>query len=854
MNISSLLSRRAFQALCLTVCAAGFALSAQAAPQAAQVMGRVASTQTIPLALTLPLRDPAGLNALLHTLYDPKSPQRGQFLTPAQFAQRFSPTQADYDAVAAFARSKGLTVTTTHSNRLVLDVAGPASAVEAAFSVHLLNYKAANGKWFHAPDGAPAMPASLSGKLAGVVGLDDSARWHTHVIHKVGPLVPPAARVGMPNSAGSDPNDGGVTPSDIAAAYNLQNLSVNGAGQSLAVFELDGYSPQDIAAYEQGYNLPAVPLHNVLVDKVDGSAGEGAIEVTLDIELQIALAPGAKQIRVYEGPNSDAGVLDTYSQIAEDDAAQEISTSWGQPELSNIQSTRDGENRIFQQMAAQGQSIFAAAGDSGAYDDGSTLSVDDPASQPYMVGVGGTTLSTDPNTGAYQSESAWSDGSASPGGSGGGGGISQIWPAPAYQTGLPSASNGRNVPDVSLDADPNTGYSIFFQGGWTVVGGTSCAAPLWAAFTALVNQQRAASGRGPLGFANPPLYQIAEGSHYNSDFHDINDGSDNLYYQATQGYDNATGWGTFIGSNLLTDLANLTITAPLAPPVEARILWTHSPDGLVSLWTVTNGGGFTSRDFGPYAGWSAVALSSAPGGLSHLLWTNANGTASLWTIAPTGAATQATFGPYSGWTAKAVATGTDGMAHLLWGHAPDGQISLWDQTAATGAFTSRQYGPYSGWSPAPAALSVGPDNAEYLLWNHAGGLTFDTSGGAGPIALWTITAPGVYTYQIYGPYPGWSGTSVSTGPDNVSHILWDNASTASLWNVTGGTAGNTLYGPFSGWSANAVATGSDGVSHILWNNANGTVSLWDVDALGNYSSTSYGPYSGWRAVALSAGP
>ena len=717
-------------------------------------------------------------------------------------------------------------------------------------SAELQNGERASGS--HAPDAAPALPAALAGKLAGVVGLDDSRPAGTRTsLPKPDRGFQVAAK---PNSAGTDPNDGGVTPSDLATAYDFQPVSVNGAGQTLAVFELDGYSPQDIAAYEQGYNLPAVPLHNVLVDNVDGSAGEGAIEVTLDIELQIALAPGAKQIRVYEGPNSDAGVLDTYNRIAEDDAAQEISTSWGQPELSDVQSTRDAENRIFQQMAAQGQSIFAAAGDSGAYDDGSTLSVDDPASQPYMVGVGGTTLSTDPNSGAYQSESAWSDGSDSPGGSGGGGGISQVWPAPDYQAALPTASDGRNVPDVSLDADPNTGYSIFFQGGWTVVGGTSCAAPLWAAFTALVNQQRAATGRGPLGFANPSLYQIAEGSNYTADFHDVNDGSDNLYYQATEGYDNATGWGTFVGSNLLTDLANLALTAPLPPAVEARILWTHSPNGQVSLWTITNGGGFTSRQFGPYAGWSAVALSSAPGGLTHLLWDNASGAVSLWTISPTGTVTQAAFGPYSGWTAKAVATGTDGLPHLLWGHAPDGQIALWDLTA-TGGFTSHFYGPYAGWSPAPAALSVGPDNAEHLLWNHAGALTFDTSGGTGPIALWTISAPGVYTYQIYGPYSGWSGASVSTGPDNVSHILWDNASgTASLWDVTGSTTTNTAYGPFAGWGANAVATGDDDISHILWNNANGTVALWDVDALGNYSATQYGPYSGWYAVALSAGP
>ncbi len=257
----------------------------------------------------------------------------------------------------------------------------------------------------------------------------------------------------------------------------------------------------------------------------------GSAEVTLDIELQIALAPGASKIIVYEGPNSDSGVIDTYNRIATDNLAKQISTSWGLDEGDTSTAVFSSENAAFQQMALQGQSIYAASGDSGAYDNGTALSVDDPASQPYVVGVGGTTLFVNPDE-TYNYETTWNtDNKVSDGA--GGGGFSSIWPIPAWQQGIASAASAtmRNVPDVSLNADPDTGYSVYHMAkanGWTVYGGTSCAAPLWAAFTARVNQQRAANGIPPLGFANPSIYQIATGARYGDDFHDIADGSTNI--------------------------------------------------------------------------------------------------------------------------------------------------------------------------------------------------------------------------------------------------------------------------------------------------------------------------------------
>ena len=528
------------------------ALAGHLAPAAAlvgsHILGRLRASAPVSLALTLPLRDEARLDDFLARVSDPADPEFGQYLTPAQFADAYSPTPADYAAVAAYARSQGLSVTATHPNRLVLDVSGPSAAVEAAFGVSLLQYQAADGRVFHAPDREPSVPSALAGKLLAVAGLEDAEVWHSNA-HPA-----PDAAFLLPYQIGTGAG-GGLAPSDIKTAYNVP-VGPTGAGQTLALFELDGYTASDVTVYENSFGLPAVPLTNVLVDSYSGAAGSGAAEVTLDIELQIALAPGASGVIVYEGPNTTQGVIDTYNKIASDNKAEQISTSWGEAEQYETVATRTSEQAAFKQMAAQGQTIFAAAGDSGAYDYRRTKpAVDDPASQPYMCGVGGTSLTTAGAGSAYVSETTWNRGS----GSAGGGGISAYWHIPAYQVGVVSAATKgsttmRNVPDVSLDADPYTGYAIYFNGAWTIYGGTSCAAPVWAGFTALVNQQRHVANQAPLGQANPAIYSIAKSSAYAADFYDIADGSTNLFYPAVKGYDDATGWGSFNGANLLTSL------------------------------------------------------------------------------------------------------------------------------------------------------------------------------------------------------------------------------------------------------------------------------------------------------------
>ena len=318
----------------------------------------------------------------------------------------------------------------------------------------------------------------------------------------------------------------------------------------------------------------------MLVNGFNGSAGQGAIEVELDIEVVGAMAPHANQL-VYEGPNTTQGLNDTYNQIVHDHKAQIVSISWGLCESSTGPAELKTLDNIFKQGASMGISFFAASGDSGAYDcNDSNLAVDSPSSDPYVTSVGGTNLQL--NAGTYGSESVWSnanDMQRSPKGSGGGGGISNTFLQPSWQTGLgvinanssgapcnaPNAQYCREVPDVSAAADPATGYAMFCtvtnagcpSTGWITVGGTSASAPLWAGSAALINQYLLSKGKTVIGYANPALYSVFNAQQPLSPFHDVTSGT-NLYYPAGSGYDMASGLGSPDINNIAQDLASIT--------------------------------------------------------------------------------------------------------------------------------------------------------------------------------------------------------------------------------------------------------------------------------------------------------
>ena len=550
---------------------------------AAQDLGPLVDSAPLTLTLALAPRQPQALAALLHAQYTPGSPGFHQFLSTAQFAIRFGATTAQLQAVTSWLQSQGLSVRGVAANRLFVKAAGSAVQVGRALGVRPHHYLGKGGATFSAPPRDPQIPSSLAGIVRAVHGLTTLPAAAPHLERRTGVVATPPAANGAIKRPAPAPGKAplpasatpvGLTPAGIRTAYDLApaySNGIDGTGQTMAVFELDGYTAADIAGYEQTFGLPAVPLQNVLVDGAGGGAGSNAAEVTLDLELQLAVAPGASRLLVYEGPNSDAGVVDTYARIANDDLATSISTSWGLCEPFILSSTMQSQDTIFAQMAAQGQSIFAASGDSGAKDcGGSQLAVDYPASDPWMTGVGGTHLNLNSN-GSYGSETAW-DGTCASGPCAGGGGVSTTWPQPAWQTG-PGVQNQfstgkREVPDVSLNADPSTGYAIYLGGSWLEFGGTSAAAPIWAAWSALANEYAAAHGRAHLGFAAPALYQIGgDTQQYSLTLHDVTQGT-NGYYPATFTYDLATGWGSFDGWNLLRATSGSLPTLPVVTAIS----------------------------------------------------------------------------------------------------------------------------------------------------------------------------------------------------------------------------------------------------------------------------------------------
>src|SRR3989440_5661687 len=567
-------------------------LKGQFAPlvQEAHLLQATDANQQLNLSIGLKIRNQADLDSLLQDMYDPQSAQYHHYLTPDQFNQLFAPTSDQVQQVVSFLQSQGLAVTGIAPNNLLIDATGIVAQVQKAFDTQINTYQSGNHT-FYANATAPSIPGSINQLITSISGLDNSVQYYP--LYQRAHTYPQAInaqytqqhsiqRSRITHFAGPG---SGYGPKDLAGAYDispLQNAGNLGDNQTVALFELDGYQSSDVVQYFQNYNLGNPNITNVLIDGFNGSAGQGAIEDELDIEVVAAIAPHANQI-VYEGPNTTQGLNDTYNKIVTDNKAQIAYTSWGLCENSSGNAELQTLDAIFKQGAAQGISFFAASGDSGAYDCGDTnLAVDSPADDPYITGVGGTNLQL--NSGAYGSESVWSNPSNTqrgPKGAGGGGGLSNTFKQPNWQKG-PGVhnqySNGfRQVPDISADADPATGYAIYCTvtnagcpgTGWISIGGTSASAPLWAGSAALVNQYLQAQGKHRVGFVNPTLYSLFNAKQQFLPFHDVITGN-NLFYPATSNYDLASGIGSPDIYNIARDLVALsgggTSTPTPTPP------------------------------------------------------------------------------------------------------------------------------------------------------------------------------------------------------------------------------------------------------------------------------------------------
>jgi uncharacterized repeat protein (TIGR01451 family) len=564
---------------------------------------RLAATTSLRLAIGLPLHNREALTNLLEQLYDPASPNYRHFLTPEQFTAQFGPTEQDYQAVVNFAKANGLVVTGTHPNRMLLDVSGKVADIEKTFHVTLRTYQhPTEAREFYAPDVEPSVDANVP--VQDISGLNNYFLPRP-MLHKMTTAnATPALGSGL---------GGSYLGRDFRNAY-APGTSLDGSGQIVGLLQFDGYLASDIAAYETQAGLTNVPpLQNVLLDGFSGvpTGNGGEVEVSLDIEMAVSMAPALSKVVVFEaGPYGYAN--DILNSMAASNQIKQFSSSWAWGFFPDA--TTD---QIFKQLAAQGQSFFNASGD---YDAWVGL-IYTPCDNPYITLVGGTTLIMSGSGASYVSETVWNWG----GGIGSGGGISPNYLIPGWQTNINMTANKgsttmRNLPDVAMTAD--NVYVIADGGAQYIVGGTSCASPLWAAFTALINQQALANGKPVVGFLNPSVYTIGSGANYTNCFHDTTVGdntsssSPNLFY-AVPGYDLCTGWGTPKGTNLVNALVGLNITpphiTPPPPPYGSTLaaLKGGNPNGTWELFVLDDAqidGGVISN------GWSLTLITANPVG------------------------------------------------------------------------------------------------------------------------------------------------------------------------------------------------------------------------------------------------
>lgn len=503
----------------------------------AAMLGQLPQSQVMSLDLVLPLRDPQGLKSLLSQLYDPASPLFHQFLTVAEFTARFGPTQEDYDAVVAFAKSSGLTVTGGSRDGMEVQVKGPVSAVERAFHVRMASYQRSSGQGtFYAPDREPTV--NLPFNLWHVSGLDNLSDPHPRVVRKsdfaAAHGIAPEAVVSHATT-GSGPS-ASFLGSDMRAAY-YGGTALTGAGQNLGLLEFLGTDLADLTTYYKNVGQTnSVPITLLSTDgtSISCTAASGCddTEQTLDMTQALGMAPGLASLVMYIGSTDTAMIS---AMTSHNPLPTTIGCSWGWTPADPT--TLDP---FFKRMAAQGQNFFAASGDNSTW---SRRNEAWPADDPNIVSVGGTDLVTASAGGAWKSETAWVD-------SGGGTTPDRI-AIPAYQklSGVVTSSNRgsttlRNGPDVSANAN-FTFYTCANQTACLAneFGGTSFAAPMWAGFVALVNQQLASHGKAAVGFLNPTIYAENVTSAYSTGFHDITSGTSGSF-SAVTGFDLVTGWGS----------------------------------------------------------------------------------------------------------------------------------------------------------------------------------------------------------------------------------------------------------------------------------------------------------------------
>ncbi|MFD9126007.1 protease pro-enzyme activation domain-containing protein [Kitasatospora sp. NPDC059571] len=599
--------------------------SAPVVPKGAVKTAAPADSTQLDLSVTLQPKDQAALSTFVGAVSNPSSPLYKHYLNTGEFGQRFGADPATVASVRAALTAAGLHPGEVGANGLTIPVRATVAEAKKAFSTDFAGYKLADGSAAYANTQAPAVRGDLAGKIAGVVGLDTTATYKPHSVVK--PKATFSAAVNGSEQArniGASPalcstwknimtgagyTDGTdyYSSGELAKAYELNGLADGASGSTVAVLSLENYDSNAVSAYQSCNGTKAsvsnIPVGSFVPGAPNVDAGEGG-ETALDVETIASLAPGSS-ILVYQGANTGQGVIDTYQKIVNDNRAKVVSISWGRCEAERDSGREATMNVILQQAAAQGQSVLAASGDAGSTDcrgsglgNDTLLNTDSPASQPYATGVGGTSHS---GLGAVSagSISVWNNGY---GFGGGGGGVDTRWAlndadfawnknkATEYSNlcGAVSGQTCRQVPDVSALADPDHGYLVFTDVSngsvhGAVIGGTSGAAPLWAALIADANASTACAANGPLGYLNPALHALAGNT---SVFNDVTSGTNDVasvgHYSAASGYDLASGLGSPKGKSMIAALCKALPSQPAGtfnPVSPSRVLDTRNGTG-----------------------------------------------------------------------------------------------------------------------------------------------------------------------------------------------------------------------------------------------------------------------------------
>ena len=721
----------------------------------APLVGQLPATQMLHFDIVLPLRDRDGLQAFIKDVNDPASSSYHQFLTPQEFTSRFGPSQEDWETLVAFAKASGFEVINGTREERDLRLTGTVANIEKVFHVTMGLYQdPTEDRTFFAVDREPTV--DLPFQLWHITGLDNNSKPHPLYVkkseyakaHGIDP-----SKVVTHATTGSGPS-ASFLGSDMRAAY-YQGTALTGTGQNIALFEFLGTDLADLTTYYKnvGQTEPYTPTlisTGGYSTSCTESSGCDDTEQTLDMTQAMGMAPGSSMLYMYVCGNastiSDTACISAMVSTASAPLSKQISCSWGWTPADP--STLDP---YFEQMASQGQNFFAAAGDSSAW---SASNEAWPADDANIVSVGGTDLTTASAAGPWKSETAWADS---------GGGISpDSIPIPSWQklSGVITSSNRgsttlRNGPDVAANAN-FTFYVCADQTTCTAndYGGTSFAAPMWAGYLALANQQAAANGDS-IGFIDPILYPAALTSSYGTYFHDITSGSCGTYSGIT-GYDLCTGWG----SPNTTGIINL-----LAGSATPSFTLSDSPSSL----TITQGGSGTStitvNDVNGFSGSVTLAASGLPSGVTATFGTNPTTGTSVLTLTASSTATTG--------SATVTITGTSGSL------TASTTLALTVNSTATPNFTIAA-------SPTSVTVTQGTSGTSTITITSTGGFNSATTLAASGLPSGVTAA-----FSTNPVTPPANGSATSTLTLTASSTATVGTATVTITGTSGSTSHST---------------------------------------------------------------